>query len=83
MMPRFHEMWCSVNSCSAGYLTMSICSLADTQLCNFMKVNADTKSLEGLQRPSHSLCIVVLKQYKERMVTGAERKEGTAEQSCF
>lgn len=83
MMPRFHEMWCSANSYSAGYLAMSICSLADTQLCNFVKINADTKSSEGLRRPSCTLCIAVLKQYTERMVTRAERKEGTAEQSCL
>lgn len=30
MMPRFHEIWSIANSHSAGYLTMSICSLAYT-----------------------------------------------------
>lgn len=47
IMPRLHEIWSAADSCSAGCLTTSICNLADAQLGNFMKVNANTRSPEG------------------------------------
>lgn len=46
-MLRFPEMWSLADCCSAGHLTVPVCSLASTQLSNSMKVNASTRAAEG------------------------------------